>query len=62
MVFDDDLISNSNTALETLVRVGMSIGHSPGIAAVSERKENITQEDMDDARRRIGGSLAPAAK
>lgn len=59
MVFDADLIDNSNTALETLVRVGMSIGHSPGMAAVEERKANVTQEDMDDARRRIGGSLAP---
>ncbi|KAF8545511.1 phosphatidylserine decarboxylase-domain-containing protein [Trichophaea hybrida] len=62
MVFDGDLVENSNTALETLVRVGMSIGHSPGIAAVQERKENITQEDMDDARRRIGGSLAPTGQ
>jgi len=61
MVFDGDLIDNSNLALETLVRVGMSIGHSPGMPAVEERKENVTQEDLADARRRIGGSLAPAA-
>lgn len=59
MMFDADLIDNSNTALETLVRVGMSIGHSPDTPAVSERKENVTQADMDEARRRIGGSLAP---
>jgi phosphatidylserine decarboxylase len=59
MVFDADLVDNSHTALEMLVRVGMSIGHSPDIGAVSERKENVTQAEMDDARRRIGGSLAP---
>jgi phosphatidylserine decarboxylase len=59
MIFDADLIDNSNTALEMLVRVGMSIGHSPDTPGVSERKEHVTQADMDDARRRIGGSLAP---
>ena len=59
MVFDTDLVDNSNGALETLVRVGMSIGHSPDMPPVSERKENVTQEDVEDARRRIGGSLAP---
>lgn len=61
MVFDDDLVSNSNGALETLVRVGMSIGHSPGTAMVSERKEHVTNEEMMQARRRIEGSLAPPA-
>jgi phosphatidylserine decarboxylase len=61
MVFDDDLVDNSNTALETLIRVGMSIGHCPGTATVSERKENVTKEDMMEARRRIEGSLAPPA-
>ncbi|RPA89242.1 hypothetical protein L873DRAFT_1832040 [Choiromyces venosus 120613-1] len=61
MVFDDDLVDNSNTALETLIRVGMSIGHSPGTAMVSEKKENVTKEDMMEARRRIEGSLVPPA-
>ncbi|PWW78261.1 hypothetical protein C7212DRAFT_352564 [Tuber magnatum] len=61
MVFDDDLVNNSNTALETLIRVGMSIGHSPGTAMVSEKKENVTEEDKMEARRRIEGSLAPPA-
>ena len=59
MVFDGDLADNSSGALETLVRVGMSIGHSPDTPAVEERKANVTQQDMDAARRRIGGSLAP---
>jgi phosphatidylserine decarboxylase len=61
MAFDDDLVDNSNTALETLIRVGMSIGHSPDTTPVSEQKEHVTQEDIDDARRRIGGSIAPTA-
>lgn len=61
MVFDDDLIDNSNGALETLIRVGMSIGHSPGMPMVVEKKANVTAEDMAEARRRIEGSLAPPA-
>lgn len=31
MEFDTDLVSNSNECIETLVRVGMSVGHSPEI-------------------------------
>lgn len=59
MVFDDDLVDNSLAAVETLIRVGMSIGHSPGTTQVSEKKEHVTQEDKLQARRRIEGSLAP---
>lgn len=59
MVFDDDLVENSNGALETLIRVGMSIGHTPDMAAVPQRKEHVTNEEKLEARRRIGGSLAP---
>ncbi|KAI9772994.1 MAG: hypothetical protein M1839_002264 [Geoglossum umbratile] len=61
MKFDEDLVENSNTALETLIRVGMSIGHSPEQSAHTPdmRKENVTQEERQDAQRRIGGSLAP---
>lgn len=62
MVFDEDLIDNSTTALETLIRVGMSIGHTPGTAGVSMRKENVSQEEKMEARRRIEGSLAPQAE
>ncbi|CCG24398.1 Psd2 protein [Candida orthopsilosis Co 90-125] len=29
--FDSDLVSNSKSCIETLVRVGQSIGHSPGV-------------------------------
>ncbi|PSN66397.1 hypothetical protein BS50DRAFT_574824 [Corynespora cassiicola Philippines] len=62
MKYDDDLVDNSRSALETLVRVGMSIGHSPnrGAHVPDMRKDNPTIEEKQDAKRRIEGSLAPA--
>ncbi|XP_014555989.1 hypothetical protein COCVIDRAFT_100934 [Bipolaris victoriae FI3] len=62
MRYDEDLVENSNSALETLVRVGMSIGHSPNRPAhvPDMRKSNPTHEEKQDAKRRIEGSLAPA--
>ncbi|KAK5116968.1 hypothetical protein LTR62_006689 [Meristemomyces frigidus] len=61
--FDDDLVGNSNSALETLIRVGMSIGHSPHVAAYTPdmKKDNPTQQEKQEARKRIEGSLAPSA-
>ncbi|KAH7371256.1 phosphatidylserine decarboxylase-domain-containing protein [Pyrenochaeta sp. MPI-SDFR-AT-0127] len=61
MRYDDDLVDNSKSALETLVRVGMSIGHSPNRAPhiPDMRKDNPTLEEKQDAKRRIEGSLAP---
>ncbi|KFZ08492.1 hypothetical protein V502_09322 [Pseudogymnoascus sp. VKM F-4520 (FW-2644)] len=63
MRFDDDLVDNSNGALETLVRVGMSIGHHPqeGQHTPDMRKPDaeISEKDRADAQRRIEGSLAP---
>ncbi|KAF2190196.1 hypothetical protein K469DRAFT_699807 [Zopfia rhizophila CBS 207.26] len=61
MKYDDDLVDNSRSALETLIRVGMSIGHSPSRAAHAPdmRKDNPTMEEKQDAKRRIEGSLAP---
>ncbi|CAN8106180.1 unnamed protein product [Discula destructiva] len=60
MVFDDDLVENSNGALETLVRAGMSVGHSPSVPkhAPDQRKDDkdVTEQDKQDARRRIQGS------
>ena len=40
----------------------MSIGHSPDQAAHTPdmKKENVTREEREDAKRRIEGSLAPA--
>ncbi|KAI9717435.1 MAG: hypothetical protein M1828_007197 [Chrysothrix sp. TS-e1954] len=63
LTFDEDMTDNSNTALETLIRVGMSIGHSPHVAPhlpdMRKNNEDITQSDLNDAQRRIEGSLAP---
>ncbi|CAG8282643.1 unnamed protein product, partial [Penicillium nalgiovense] len=63
--FDKDLADNSKGALETLIRVGMSVGHSPDIPQyepdMPKTSENITAEEMQEAKRRIEGSLAPAS-
>ncbi|KAK3722488.1 phosphatidylserine decarboxylase [Vermiconidia calcicola] len=62
MKFDDDLIANSNGALETLIRVGMSIGHTPNHEPYQPDmpKENPTDAEKQEAKRRIEGSLAPS--
>ncbi|KAG6229683.1 hypothetical protein E4U26_008527 [Claviceps purpurea] len=61
MVFDDDLVDNSGGALETLIRVGMSIGHSPDIGQwtpdMRKSEDKITEADKQDAKRRIQGNL-----
>ena len=63
MRFDSDLTDNSNSALETLVRVGMSIGHAPHHAPhlpdMRKNEEDVTQADRAEAQRRIEGSFAP---
>ncbi|KAJ9602390.1 phosphatidylserine decarboxylase [Cladophialophora chaetospira] len=63
MVYDDDLVANSSGALETLIRVGMSIGHSPNTEPhkpdMQKDAANITDKERQEARRRIEGSLAP---
>lgn len=61
MKYDDDLVDNSKAALETLIRVGMSIGHHPSRPphVPDMRKINPTHEEKQDAKRRIEGSLAP---
>ncbi|TAQ83899.1 hypothetical protein B7494_g7780 [Chlorociboria aeruginascens] len=63
MKFDDDLVDNSNGALETLIRVGMSIGHHPSQSqyAPDMRKadEDITESEKAEAKRRIEGSITP---
>ncbi|KAF5011398.1 hypothetical protein FDECE_2461 [Fusarium decemcellulare] len=62
MRFDDDLADNSSGALETLVRVGMSIGHTPAepqwTPDMRKDEENITEADKRDAKRRIQGNVA----
>lgn len=52
--FDEDLVSNSNEALETLVSVGMSIGHAPEIPQF-ERNDAVRQEDIERAKVAIAG-------
>jgi phosphatidylserine decarboxylase len=39
----------------------MSVGHAPGQEShkPDQRKENVTEEEREDAARRIGGNLAP---
>ncbi|PBP21452.1 phosphatidylserine decarboxylase [Diplocarpon rosae] len=63
MQFDDDLVDNSNGALETLLRVGMSIGHHPTqdqyTPDMRKKEEDITESEKAEAKRRIEGSLAP---
>ncbi|PYH89091.1 phosphatidylserine decarboxylase Psd2, partial [Aspergillus ellipticus CBS 707.79] len=63
MKFDSDLVDNSKGPLETLIRVGMSVGHSPDIpqyeADMPKKTEDISLEEMQAAKRRIEGSLAP---
>ncbi|KAG9228871.1 phosphatidylserine decarboxylase-like protein [Amylocarpus encephaloides] len=66
MRFDDDLVDNSNGALETLIRVGMSIGHHPdqGQHTPDMRKKDadISEAERAEAKRRIEGSiLGPSA-
>ncbi|KAF2209724.1 hypothetical protein CERZMDRAFT_69855 [Cercospora zeae-maydis SCOH1-5] len=63
MKFDEDLVANSSGALETLVRVGMSIGRTTGHAAhlPDQPKSNPTEEEKQRAKQRIEGSLAPGS-
>ncbi|OAA34061.1 Phosphatidylserine decarboxylase [Metarhizium rileyi] len=62
MVFDDDLADNSSTALETLIRAGMSIGHSPDVPQYTpdmrKSEGDITEAEKKDAKRRIQGNFA----
>ncbi|KAK6200882.1 phosphatidylserine decarboxylase [Pestalotiopsis sp. IQ-011] len=57
--FDDDLVDNSSSALETLISAGMSIGHSPATSqwAPDMRKDpsDVTEADKQEAHRRIRG-------
>ncbi|PKS07518.1 hypothetical protein jhhlp_006122 [Lomentospora prolificans] len=62
MKFDDDLVDNSNTALETLIRAGMSIGHSPAEPQwkpdMRKDEKDVTEEEKAEAKRRIQGSVS----
>ncbi|PHH84894.1 hypothetical protein CDD83_1214 [Cordyceps sp. RAO-2017] len=62
MRFDDDLVDNSNGALETLVRAGMSIGHSPDqpqwTPDMRKSEGEITEAEKKEAKRRIQGNVS----
>ncbi|KAK9351105.1 phosphatidylserine decarboxylase-domain-containing protein [Lipomyces doorenjongii] len=60
--FDSDLVSNSKDSLETLIRVGMSIGHTPDEDERLQehgKVEEMSEKEKAEAARRIEGSLAP---
>ncbi|KJX98627.1 phosphatidylserine decarboxylase like protein [Zymoseptoria brevis] len=61
--FDEDLADNSTGALETLIRVGMSIGRTTGHAphTADMQKTNPTESEKEQGKRRIEGSLAPSS-
>uniref|UniRef100_A0A8H7K7V8 Phosphatidylserine decarboxylase proenzyme 2 n=1 Tax=Bionectria ochroleuca TaxID=29856 RepID=A0A8H7K7V8_BIOOC len=62
MLYDDDLVDNSSSALETLVRVGMSVGHSPDepqwTPDMRKDEQEVTDAEKKEAKRRIQGSAA----
>ena len=53
--FDTDLVNNSSGALETLVKVGMSIGHCPSIPEHQRHDTEIKSEDIERAKTVIAG-------
>ncbi|EEP75333.1 conserved hypothetical protein [Uncinocarpus reesii 1704] len=62
--FDSDLLDNSRGALETLIRVGMSIGHSPHVQQYTPDMRKpaalVSTEEREEANRKIGGDPTPA--
>ncbi|KAK5960039.1 phosphatidylserine decarboxylase 2 PWA37_002527 [Arxiozyma heterogenica] len=40
--FDSDLIVNSTEQIETLVKVGMSVGHVPGVKDIKRKRKEVT--------------------
>ncbi|KAF5098182.1 hypothetical protein D0Z00_002130 [Geotrichum galactomycetum] len=53
--FDTDLVNNSSGALETLVKVGMSIGHCSSIPEHQRHDAEIKSEDIERAKTVIAG-------
>ncbi|CCF60451.1 hypothetical protein KAFR_0K00950 [Kazachstania africana CBS 2517] len=46
LYFDSDLVKNSSEQLETLVKVGMSIGHAPDIPELKRSVEKLSNPDQ----------------
>ncbi|RYC65071.1 hypothetical protein CHU98_g1165 [Xylaria longipes] len=61
MLYDEDLVDNSNSALETLIRAGMSVGHSPHVKHFTpdmpKDASQVTEAEKVEAHRRIRGGL-----
>ncbi|KAK9459893.1 phosphatidylserine decarboxylase-domain-containing protein [Lipomyces oligophaga] len=61
MNWDSDLTTNSSTALETLIQVGMSVGHSTDepefIRSPIIDPDSLSSMQREEARRRIEGSM-----
>lgn len=45
--FDSDLVNNSNTCVETLIRVGQSIGHSPEVPECTQDHIDFDKQSKD---------------
>ncbi|KAL1952590.1 hypothetical protein VTO42DRAFT_4705 [Malbranchea cinnamomea] len=62
MRYDQDLVDNSKSALETLIRVGMSVGHSPHVPPYApdmpKPAGTATTEEKMEANRKISGQTA----
>lgn len=52
--FDADLVENSSQALETLVRVGMAVGHAPSVPEY-KRHDVVEKKDIERAKLAIAG-------
>lgn len=63
LIFDSDLVHNSLEGIETLVKVGMSIAHTPDIKEFKRRvKKPTNQDQIDRIKKRISITVENAAK
>lgn len=53
VLFDEDLLKNSSDCIETLVKVGMSIGHTPDITQCMRRTKTADANQMEKLKRTI---------
>jgi len=53
ILFDVDLLKNSNDCIETLVKVGMSIGHTPDIPQFKRHQKSVSSMEMEKIKKII---------
>ncbi|CCE65131.1 hypothetical protein TPHA_0J03110 [Tetrapisispora phaffii CBS 4417] len=54
IIFDSDLLKNSSERIETLVRVGMSVGHTPNSQGFKRRQKKVTNpKEIESIKRSI---------